>query len=89
MLSFELAHYYVSFVNHFLISIVFVQIKWRPWTRWALEADDARDQTSTWGWSHRRVVLVALGEVTIYLGERCWRQVGGGVEEFVVHTHLT
>lgn len=30
------------------------------------------------------MVLVALGEVTIYLSERCWRQVGGGVEEFVV-----
>lgn len=27
---------------------------------------------------------MALGEVTIYLGERCWQQVGGGVEEFVV-----
>ena len=27
---------------------------------------------------------MALGEVTINLGERCWRQVGGGVEEFVV-----
>lgn len=25
-----------------------------------------------------------LGEVTIYLGERCWRQVGGGFEELVV-----
>lgn len=47
-------------------------------------ADDARDQTSAWGWSWQRVVLVALGEVTIYLGEGCWRQVGGGVEEFVV-----
>lgn len=27
---------------------------------------------------------MALGEVTIYLGERCWQQVRGRVEEFVV-----
>lgn len=27
---------------------------------------------------------MALGEVTIYLEERCWRQVGGGIEEFVI-----
>lgn len=27
---------------------------------------------------------MALGEVTIYVNERCWRQVGGGVKEFVV-----
>lgn len=27
---------------------------------------------------------MALGEVTMCLGERCWQQVGGGAEEFVV-----
>lgn len=27
---------------------------------------------------------MALGEVTIYLSERCWREVGVGLEEFIV-----
>lgn len=27
---------------------------------------------------------MALGEVTMYLEERCWRQIGGGLETFVV-----
>lgn len=61
-----------------------VQIKGHPWNSWALEADDDRDQNSTWGWSHQRVVLVALGEVTIYLDKWCWQHVRGGVEAFVV-----
>lgn len=29
-------------------------------------------------------VLVALGEVIMYLRERCWRQVGGGAEDFIL-----
>lgn len=78
-------YYYIYiFEDHLLMFIVLVQIRWLPWALWALEADDARDQDFAWGWSRQRVVLVALGEVTIYFSERCWRQVGGGVEEFVV-----
>lgn len=27
---------------------------------------------------------MGLGKITMYLGERCWHQIGGGVEGFVV-----
>lgn len=66
----ELNYYFVNFVNHSLISNVFVQITWRPWARWALEADNVQDQGIAWDWSRQRVVLVVLGEVAMYHGER-------------------
>jgi len=61
-----------------------VQVKWHPWTKWVLEKDVALAQTMAWIWSHQKIVLIAINEVTMYLGERCWLQVGVGVEDFVV-----
>lgn len=55
-----------------------------PLARWTLAANDAQDQGIAWDWSRQRVILVALGKVTMYLGERYWRQIGGGVKTFVV-----
>ncbi len=49
-----------------------------------LERDVALARILAWTWSHQRIVLIAIDKITMYLRERCWLQVGVGVEDFVV-----
>ena len=49
-----------------------------------MERDTALTQILAKTWSHQRIILIAIDEATVYLGERCWLQVGVGVEDFMV-----